>query len=74
MKNYHRLETLILRTPTNSLSQLEKLQDLSLLMKDKSFLEALYISSPALYNDIKRYDEITDKKKIKKITESIYKF
>ena len=74
MKNYHRLETLILRTPTNSLSQLEKLQDLSLLMKDKSFLEALYISSPALYNDIKRYDEITDKKKLKKITESIYKF
>ena len=51
MKNYHRLETLILRTPTNSLSQLEKLQDLSLLMKDKSFLEALYISSPALYNE-----------------------
>lgn len=74
MKEYQILDTLVLRTPTNTLNELEKLSNLNLLMKDASFLEALYISTPALYNDIIRFDEIKDDKKKKKIIESIYKF
>jgi len=75
MKNkYFYLNKVVIRTPTYSIKQLSGLQNYAELLADTSFLEALFISTPSLYNDFVRVEEMTDLKKKKKVIGSVYKF
>jgi len=67
---------LIVRTPRLPLPRHISDIDLSALLSDASFLEALYLASPVLYEECIKWREglITNKKEIEKLTRSIIKY
>jgi thiopeptide-type bacteriocin biosynthesis protein len=67
---------LIVRTPRLPLPRHISEIDLSALLSDASFLEALYLASPVLYEECIKWREglITNRKEIEKLTRSIIKY
>ena len=67
---------LIVRTPRLPLPRHISEIDLSALLSDASFLEALYLASPVLYEECIKWREglITNRKDIEKLTRSIIKY
>jgi lantibiotic biosynthesis protein len=70
-------KNLVLRAPRNSAAfNLENTFSIENLYEDKSFLEALFLASPVLYEALLKYkdDKTTNEKDIEKLTLSVAKY
>jgi len=75
--NYHFHTKLVVRTPNLPISLLKENEfDLNILVNDPVFMEAVFIASPVLHEEVAKYKtgKMTELKDISKLSLSLYKY
>lgn len=69
-------DELVLRTPALPIIENLNEEKIDHLLRDKNFMEAVYLASPGLYHECTRLinDELNDERKIRKIRTSLIKY